>query len=204
MIQLAVENLQLWRGEAHLLRDLGFSVDAGTCLQVRGRNGVGKTTLLRALCGLTLLEEGRIHWRGRNIDSDRYAFHAELAYQGHEVALKGDLSSAENLRYGVGLRLRVSKAEIDAALHRVQLAVGDIPVRQLSAGQRRRVTLARVLLLGVPLWLLDEPTANLDADGHALVSQLLNEHLAGGGIAIVATHQELGITASRLQTLELN
>jgi len=204
MSQLTVENLQLWRGEAHLLKNLGFAVDAGCCLQVRGRNGVGKTSLLRALCGLTLLEEGQIRWRGQRVAADRSAFHSELAYQGHEVALKGDLSASENLRYGVGLRREVSAAEIAAALQRVALAATDIPVRQLSAGQRRRVALARVLLLDVPLWLMDEPTSNLDADGHALVAALLGEHLAAGGLAVVATHQALGVEASRLQTLELD
>jgi heme exporter protein A len=156
------------------------------------------------LCGLSLLEEGTIHWCGNDVAADRYAFHAGLAYQGHDVALKGDLTAVENLRYGVGLRRTVALAEIHSALQLAGLANIDIPVRQLSAGQRRRVALARVELLGVRLWLLDEPTSNLDADGHALVSQMLNQHLAGGGIALIATHQDLGIEPARLKTLELN
>lgn len=201
---LSVEAIDLYYGASHILRRVSLEAARGSVTCVLGRNGVGKTSLLRALCGLTLLEEGQIRWRGQRVAADRSAFHSELAYQGHEVALKGDLSASENLRYGVGLRREVSASEIAAALQRVALAATDIPVRQLSAGQRRRVALARVLLLDVPLWLMDEPTSNLDADGHALVAALLGEHLAAGGLAVVATHQALGVEASRLQTLELD
>jgi len=197
-------NLHLWRGDLHVLRGLSFSVTAGYCLQVTGINGAGKSTLLRALCGLLPLEEGVVNWRGNDTSRDRHAFHAELAWLGHGTALKGDLSAAENLRYSAGLRRTLSAAEIGHALASVGFAAGDQRLaRQMSAGQQRRVALARVLLLECALWILDEPTANLDSHGQAVFGQLLHAHLQRGGLAIVATHQALAIPGERLQELEL-
>lgn len=203
MRELAVEHLHVWRGDLHLLRDLCFAVRAGECLQITGANGVGKTTLLRALCGLTPLESGRILWCGRDSSRERGALHAELAYIGHDAPLKQELTARENLHYGVGLRRLVNAAQIETALGEVALAARDRPVRQLSAGQRRRVALASLTLLGAPLWILDEPTSNLDAAGQQLVGTLLNRHLDQGGLAIIATHQELGLDAGRLRSLSL-
>jgi len=198
-------NLHLWRGDLHVLRGLGFAVEAGRCLQVTGVNGAGKSSLLRALCGLLPLEEGAVSWRGIDTRKDRYAFHAELAWLGHGTALKGDLSAGENLRYAVGLRRSVTSTEIDRALASVGFADADRRlVRQMSAGQQRRVALARVLLLDCALWMLDEPTSNLDTRGQAMFSELLGKHLERGGLAIVATHQALALPAERLQALELS
>ncbi|HEY1725652.1 MAG TPA: cytochrome c biogenesis heme-transporting ATPase CcmA [Steroidobacteraceae bacterium] len=204
MNELTADNLQLWRGEQHVLRGVCLAVSLGECLQVTGANGAGKTTLLRALCGLVPLEEGRICWRGDDVAFDRLAFHDELNYLGHDNALKADLTAAENLRYAVALRRRVTSAQIAAALARTGVAEAERqPVRQLSAGQRRRVALARVLLGGGALWLLDEPGANLDAHGQQLLRELIAQHLQAGGLAVIATHHALDLPGAPLRSLTL-
>jgi heme exporter protein A len=204
MIELRAEQLHLWRGEQHVLRGVDFCVRSGQCLQVTGANGAGKTTLLRAICGLVPLESGCIRWRGNDVAFDRAAFHAELDYLGHDNGLKGDLTASENLRYACGLRCRVPPAAIGAALTRTGMFdAGAQPLRSLSAGQRRRVALARLLLTASTLWLLDEPGSNLDARGQQLLSELLAAHLEGGGAAVVATHQELALPPDRLSSLML-
>jgi heme exporter protein A len=201
---LEANNLQLWRGELHVLRGLQFGLEPGRCLQVTGVNGAGKSTLLRALAGLLPLEAGSVSWRGLDTRKDHYPFHAELAWLSHGNALKGDLSARENLRFSAGLRRAVSDNDIDAALAAVGFAHADQRLaRQMSAGQQRRVALARVLLLGCPLWMLDEPTSNLDAGGQQMFGQMLAAHLQGGGLAVIATHQSLSLPSDRLQNLEL-
>lgn len=197
-------NLHLWRGDLHVLRGLSFSVPSGRCLQVTGINGAGKSTLLRALCGLLPLEAGTVNWRGVDTLRDRHGYHKELAWLGHGTALKGDLSAAENLQYSAGLRRALHAADIQRALAQVGFADADQRLaRQMSAGQQRRVALARVLLLDCALWMLDEPTSNLDTRGQAMFSALLHQHLQSGGLAIVATHQSLALPAECMQELEL-
>jgi heme exporter protein A len=201
---LTVEGLHLWRGDRHVLRGVSFSVEAGSCALLTGRNGAGKTTLLRAIAGLLEPEEGQVRWRGIPARAQRDAFHAELAYLGHEPALKGDLTGQENLRYSVGIRRGVAAAEIDAALARTGAAAfADRLVRTLSAGQRRRIALAGLLLLNASLWLLDEPATNLDADGQQLVADLAAEHLARQGLIVAAVHHSLPLPADRLLGIEL-
>jgi heme exporter protein A len=204
MNELTADNLQLWRGEHHVLRGVGLSVAGGECLQVTGANGAGKTTLLRALCGLVPLEQGRICWRGRDVAEDPAAFHAELNYLGHDNGLKADLTAAENLHYAAALRRRVRPQDIGAALERTGMAeaAGQL-LRHLSAGQRRRVALARLMLTGGSLWVLDEPGSNLDALGQHLLVELMDEHLSQGGAAVVATHQTLALPAAQLRSLSL-
>lgn len=202
---LQAEALHLWRGDAHVLRGLSFSLEAGRCLQVSGANGAGKTSLLRALAGLLPLESGVVNWCGFDTRKDHYTFHRDLAWLSHGPGLKGDLSAQENLRFSAGLRRILGRAQIDAALARVGYGNSDRRLaRHMSAGQQRRVALARVLLLDCALWLLDEPTSNLDSHGQDMFGQILSAHLEGGGLAVISTHQPLPLSAGRVQALELS
>jgi len=201
---LQAQNLHLWRGDRHVLRGLSFSLEAGECLQVRGANGAGKTSLLRTLSGLMYPEEGQVLWHGSDIRRDLPLFHGDLAYIGHEPPLKPDLSARENLRYWVGVRRSIDRQEMGEALGLVGATHwGDRPIRTLSAGQKRRVALAGLVLMAVPLWLLDEPTTNLDTQGQALVGSLIDQQLARGGLVVAAIHHDLALGAGGLRRLDL-
>ncbi|HMK87762.1 MAG TPA: cytochrome c biogenesis heme-transporting ATPase CcmA [Steroidobacteraceae bacterium] len=194
---LCVENVHVWRGDRHVLKGVSVEVGPRELVHVLGPNGTGKTTLLRVATGLLRPEHGRVLWRGRAISSVRSDYQSALAYVSHEPALKADLTPLENLRFMVGLKRRVSTSELKAHLDRTGvLACADLPVRVLSAGQRRRVVMARVLALGAAIWLLDEPFTNLDAAGTELVATLLAEHVNSGGLALVVAHQNLQVSAT--------
>jgi heme exporter protein A len=201
---LKVDGLHVFRGGRHVLRGVGLELGGGGCLQLTGPNGAGKTTLLRAVAGLCEIEQGSVHWRGVDTRPDQRPFHAECSYLGHEVPLKGDLTALENLRFSVGLRRIVGVTEQREALARVGAhAFEHQPLRSLSAGQRRRVALAALLLCATPLWLLDEPTTNLDAAGQAVLMTLMDEHLASGGLILAAVHHELELPGRHIDRLEL-
>lgn len=188
---LEVSNLHLWRGERQLLRGVNFTLSAGQALQLLWTNGTGKTSLLRCIAGFLHAEDGDLRWQGKRVVEDRDEFHWSLAYLGHETALKGDLTAMENLRFSCALRRPTDTAQLRATIERVGLSQvdPDQPVRSFSAGQQRRVALARLSLWDAKLWLLDEPAANLDAAGQKLITDLLQAHLRSGGMAILATHQ---------------
>lgn len=203
--QLEVRGLHLWRGERHLLRNVSFMLNAGELLQVVGPNGVGKTSLLRCTAGLLPAESGDVHWRGRSVAEDRDAYHAETAYLAHGNALKQDLTAGENLRFSVAIRRDIGTKEIDETLARLQIPhCADLPVRALSAGQKRRVAIARILLARPILWILDEPITNLDAAGVVLFEQCMAEHIEQGGMILTAAHQLLLQGRSNVRTLELS
>lgn len=196
--------INAWRGDRHILRDVSFSVRKGDFLKITGPNGVGKTTLLRVICGLLPAETGDIFWRGKSVRSHRDEFNLELGYLGHLNSLKADLTARENLKYLAGLRQSLTARDIDATLDRVGiLSRADLPARSLSAGQKRRLSLARLLLADAALWILDEPVTNLDTAGIELVESLVVDHVGRGGLAIAAAHQRLLDDAPCLRRLEL-
>jgi heme exporter protein A len=201
---LKVEKVHVWRGDRHVLQGVSIEVHHHELLHVSGPNGTGKTTLLRVMSGLLRPEQGSVSWRGQSIVRQRTEYQAALAYAAHEPALKGDLTALENLHFSVGLKRRTTVAELRAALDRAGVArCAELPARVLSAGQRRRVSLARVLAMRASIWLLDEPYANLDAAGSELVSELLQAHVEEGGLAIVVAHRDLALRCS-VRRLELN
>jgi heme exporter protein A len=200
---LHVDKVHVWRGDRHVLKGVSLHVHAGELVHVSGPNGTGKTTLLRVATGLLRPEKGTVSWQGLPIADSAAVYHGALAYASHEPALKSDLTALENLRFTVGLKRRVSADELRASLERTGVAhCAGLPARVLSAGQRRRVAMARVLAFRAALWLLDEPFTNLDAAGSALLSTLLAEHVGKGGLALVVAHHELKVAAQTRQ-LEL-
>jgi heme exporter protein A len=177
----------------------------GTYIQLTGPNGSGKTSLLRILCGLLAPAEGEVKWKGANIRSLGEEYVASLTYLGHRHGVKEELSALENLRITNAVNgVEVSKERGRAVLKEMGLAGREhLPARLLSEGQRRRVGLARLLVCNTELWLLDEVLTSLDKGAVQLVRSLIEKHLAAGGIAIVATHQELELSMGHTRRLEL-
>ena len=198
---LGVEKVHVWRGDRHVLKGVSLNLRPRQLLHVSGPNGTGKTTLLRVVCGLLGPEQGRVSWLGKSIATVRTEYQAALAYASHAPALKADLTALENLRFAVGLKRRITADELRASLERTGVAAcADLPARVLSAGQRRRVAMARVLAMNASLWLLDEPFTNLDAAGSDLMTGLLQSHVEQGGAALVVAHHDLtvGVDMRRL------
>lgn len=190
-IKLNGANLTLFRGDKCLFKDLSFALNRGELLLLEGRNGSGKTSLLRAIAGLIELESGSISWNERPVSSERQVFQNALVWMSHKVGFKADLTLVDNLLFETKLRLQ-STQDFDDVLQRLNLSkLKRLPFRSLSAGQQRRVALARMVLSDAPLWMMDEPASNLDTQGRALVMTLLKEHLGHGGMAIVAAHQDI-------------
>jgi heme exporter protein A len=193
---LDVINLECVRGERRLFAALALRILPGTCLHVAGENGAGKTSLLRILVGLLEPTAGFVRWRGADIRRLREEFWRELVYVGHANGIKDDLTALENVRFARALRGTSGAVPVDdagAALQALGLSGrANTPVRFLSQGQRRRVALARLLLAPAPpLWVLDEPFVALDARGVVVLSARIAQHLGGGGIVALTTHQEV-------------
>lgn len=192
---LSANELCLVRGDRCLFQNLDFVLNPGELLYVEGTNGSGKTSLLRAVAGLLDLESGVVKWKGQPVVRHPQQFRASLVWFGHRTGFKADLTAEQNLRFEAGLRAFRSD-DFAGVLARVGVATRfSLPVRSLSAGQQRRVGLARMILAGAPLWMMDEPFTNLDTDGQSLVRELVSEHLAAGGICVMASHQVISIDA---------
>jgi len=198
---LNVSGLACSRGERRLFSDVGFALAAGEWLHVQGENGAGKTSLMRLLVGLSPADSGEIRWRGEQAPSAE--FRRDLIYLGHHAAVKEDLTPLENLRLSAALDgIVLDERAALAALVRMGLrGREDLPVRVLSAGQKRRVLLARLLTRPATLWVLDEAFNALDVGAVKLLGELIAEHLAGGGMAVLTSHQPLPVPGGKALVL---
>jgi len=185
---LCGRELAVWRGERCLFEQLHFELGPEQLAVLVGANGSGKTTLLRILAGLGLPTAGSATWKGTSIAELAGEERAEIAYRGHHDALKRDMTVVENLAFHSALWGQ--EQAFEDVLEELKLDhVAHMRARYLSAGQRRRAAMAMLKLQGAKLWLLDEPTTNLDGEGRALLVEWTHRHIAGGGLAVIATHQ---------------
>lgn len=188
-----------------LFSNLDLSLSSGGVLIVDGNNGAGKTSLLRILCGLSQPKEGAVLWDGDDIRDCRWAYHQELLHIGHSAGIKLELTPLENLRFlGALAGQGVSEEKCEEVLDAVGLTGFEHhPARMLSAGQRRRVALARLWLSAAPLWILDEPLTAIDRRGVDNLSARIREHALSGGMAILTSHQPLELEPARVERLTL-
>jgi len=187
----SVSNLCCSRGEKRLFSGVSFSLQHGEYLHLEGDNGVGKTSLLRIACGLSPLEQGEICWQGKSISENRDEFRSNLAYLGHQLALKEDLTPLENLLSHAAVAGRqLPLPEAKDALAQLGLRGREhLPVRVLSQGQKRRTALARLVVSTAKLWILDEPFVALDPAAQNALSEVINAHLTRQGMVLLTSHQ---------------
>lgn len=203
-VSLSVHDLELWRGDYCVCTDLAAEVHSGQLLHLRGSNGAGKTSLIRVLAGLALAEAGEVRLDGEPITQSMTRFRAVISYVGHSNGIKRELTPVENLRVTARLALNPSANGPESALERVGLSAHmNRYCGELSAGQRRRTALARLLVTNAPIWFLDEPLVSLDFEGAGLVEELIREHLQRGGITVLATHQPVDLTGLEVVAVDL-
>ena len=200
---LEARDITCVRGDRALFSGLDLQLSAGQCLHVRGENGVGKTSLLRLLTGLASPESGEVLWYGHSIKKQASEYHSKLLFLGHRDALKEDLSAIENLRmYAAIDGIALSEQDAFASLWRFGLkGREDLPIHCLSAGQKKRVLMARMLTRGAQVWILDEPFNALDVHAVGELQDLIVEHLQGNGLVVLTSHQPLVIPGLRVLDL---
>ena len=191
--QFAAKGLQCIRDDRVLFENLSFTVNPGEALVLEGRNGSGKTSLLRILCGIRLPEAGDLLWNNEDIFKLGPEFREHIAYLGHKDGHKPDLTPLENLRIAQGLGKKKHGIGLEEALDQVGLyGFEDVLTRNMSAGQQRRLAIARLLVTDAKLWILDEPFTSLDRNAIEHMERLFEAHLERGGMAAMTTHHRVG------------
>lgn len=187
------------RGEHRLFDHLTFRIAPGECLLVQGENGSGKTTLLRSLAGFATPDAGRVLWKGKPLRNQWSEYQRELVYSGHGIGLKEDLNALDNLLSAAAIAGEpLTPERVESALDDVGLTEHrHLPVRMLSQGQKRRASLARLLLYKRKLWILDEPSTALDKFGARWLGEVIHGHQSRGGMVVLTSHQELAVKASQ-------
>ena len=195
---LTVSHLSCSRGNKPLFADVSFELQPGQALHLEGDNGVGKTSLLRMVCGLSPADAGEVRWQGQRIQDSAAAFRSALFYLGHGLSLKEELSALENLLSDAAVAGRaLTAAQAMQALARMGLRGREhLPLRVMSQGQKRRTALARLLASQAPLWVLDEPFVALDARAVDGLRGLLAEHVAQGGMVLLTSHQPVSLVTT--------
>ncbi|WP_375321002.1 cytochrome c biogenesis heme-transporting ATPase CcmA [Aliivibrio logei] len=201
---LEIRNVTCIRDERVLFEKLSFTISSGELIQIEGQNGAGKTTLLRIIAGLGYADEGDIYWNGELTKQYREEFHSDLLFIGHHTGVKRELTAFENLAFYQSMHNNYDEPAIWDALARVGLAGReDVAAGQLSAGQQRRVALARLWLSNHKLWILDEPLTAIDKQGVKVLEQLFMDHAKQGGIVLLTTHQDLFTDSDELKKIRL-
>ena len=202
--RLEARALECIRDDRVLFSQLDFTVQAGEALILEGRNGSGKTSLLRIMCGIRLPDSGSVNWGGTDIARLGPDYHQHMAYVGHRDGNKLDLTPLENLAMARALGV-ASDMPLEAALEKVDLyGFEDVPTRNLSAGQQRRLALARLLVTETVLWILDEPFTSLDVHGIKVIEELLAQHTERGGMIAVTSHHAVNLANDRVQRINLS
>ncbi|RUO43102.1 heme ABC transporter ATP-binding protein CcmA [Aliidiomarina taiwanensis] len=192
------------RGERTLFNGLNLAVEPGQLWQVQGPNGAGKSSFLRILAGLLPAQAGQVHFRGQSIADVSSQYHSELLFIGHKAGIKPELTAIENLEFYAAIQGHPLTAPPYELLEQLGLVgLEDIPAQRLSAGQQRRIALARLWLNSASLWILDEPFTSLDVSGIDLLHQRFQQHLASGGAVILTSHQALNDLPVQVHTLAL-
>lgn len=203
-ITLEAHALECIRDDRTLFSNLGFKLERGQALILEGRNGSGKTSLLRILCGIRLPDAGMVSWGEADISKLGPDYHVHTAYVGHRDGVKLDLTLLENLSMARALG-KPSGITLETALEKVDLSgFEDVLTRNLSAGQQRRLALARLLVTDTTLWILDEPFTSLDVHGIKVIEELLESHTAAGGMLAVTSHHAVNLPNTPVQRINLS
>ncbi|VAW80410.1 ABC transporter involved in cytochrome c biogenesis, ATPase component CcmA [hydrothermal vent metagenome] len=204
---LSVQNITCFRNEIPLFQPVNFTVKSGEVLLITGPNGSGKTSLLRSLTGLSDLSDNdqwSIKWQDHDIRKEIYDYQRSMAYIGHHGGVKLELTVRENLETTAAIFGKNSKMSINQAIKDIGLENhANNAVQRLSAGQRKRASLCRLLLFQSPLWILDEPQASLDKEGMKLLEHMIEQHLENNGLIVMTTHQQINLPSSRTTNLSL-